>query len=78
MKPTFQPKIYMRAAYICLTTKTACLLGAPLFKVGIDEVLANKYDELKIMTKRLSLLKTHNSMYLLRNALAIPKLQYIL
>ena len=60
------------------TTKTACLLGAPLFKDGIDQALANKCDELKTMTKRLSLLPAHDSLYLLRNALAIPKLLYIL
>ena len=60
------------------TTKTACLLGAPLFKDGVDQALTKKCDELKAMTRRLLLLPAHDSLYLLRNALAIPKLLYIL
>ena len=71
--------INARGIYLAqCTTKTACLLGTPLFRDGIDEVLAKKYNELKVMTKRLALLPAHDSLFLLRNALAIPKLQYIL
>ena len=55
------------------------LLGAPLF-IGrhLDEVLANKVNTLKTAASRLSKLKAHDSLLILKNALSAPKLMYTL
>ena len=57
----------------------ATLLGTPIRAgVGVDRALACKRDDLVTLTGRLALLPAHTALFLLRNALAIPKLLYIL
>ena len=56
----------------------ACLLGSPLHMDGISQAIINKRSDLKIMSTRLSYMPAHDSLFLLKNALAIPKLMYIL
>jgi hypothetical protein len=61
------------------TAKTeVTLLGAPLHKVSIEKILTAKMGDLETLCNRLCLLPKHHSLFLLRNALAIPKLLYIL
>ena len=58
---------------------TVTLLGAPL-SVGphLDTVLEEKRQELILLSRRLELMPAHDSLYLLRNVLAAPKLMYLL
>jgi len=54
-------------------------LGAPL-SAGehLDSVLANRRHELQRLTKRLELMPSHDSLFLLRNVLTAPRLMYLL
>ena len=55
------------------------LLGSLVFKgSAVDKALENKVTELKSVIGRLSLLHANDALCLLRNALAMPKLLYIL
>src|SRR5271163_2525669 len=55
------------------------LLGSPTQAgAGVDQALASKAADLKVMVGRLSLLPCHAALFLLRNAFAIPKLLYLL
>ena len=56
----------------------ATLLGIPIHAQGVDHALASKTDDLLVLVSRLSLLPAHAALFLLKNALAIPKLLYIL
>ena len=57
----------------------ATLLGTPIQAgVGVDNALASKIADLEVMTSRLSLLPAHAALFLIKNALAIPKLIYLL
>jgi len=57
----------------------ATLLGAPISAgQAVDSALASKRAELELLIKRLSLIPSHPALYLLRNALAIPKLLYLM
>ena len=58
--------------------KDLTLLGAPVSPEAIEEVLNSKLESLKLMTKRLELLDSHEAMYLLKNCFALPKLNYFL
>ena len=55
------------------------LLGAPL-SAGqyLDAVLESKRLELQRLSKRLELMPSHDSLYLLRNVLTAPRLMYLL
>ena len=54
-------------------------MGAPILKgSAVDKALADKISELERAIGRLSLLHAHDALCLLRNALAMPKLLYIL
>ncbi len=59
--------------------ESAILLGSPL-SAGqhLDSVLEGKREELKRLTKRLALMPSHDSLYLLRNILTAPRLMYLL
>ena len=46
--------------------KDLTLLGAPVSPEAIEEVLNSKLESLKLMTKRLELLDSHEAMYLLK------------
>ena len=54
-------------------------LGSPL-SAGhhLDSVLAAKTEEIQRLTRRLELLPSHDSLFLLRNVLAAPRLMYLL
>ena len=57
----------------------ASLLGAPITAgENIDSFLALKRTELEILLNRLSLTPAHTALFLIKNALAIPKLLYLL
>ena len=56
----------------------ATLLGTPIQAAGVDQALSNKIMDLELMMGRLSFLPAHAALYLLRNAIALPKLLYIL
>jgi len=60
-------------------SEAVTLLGAPLF-LGhtIDSVLGNKRLELQLLTSRLSLMPSHDSLYLNRNILTAPRLMFLL
>jgi len=54
-------------------------LGAPL-SAGqhLNTILQGKKEELLLLTRRLELMPSHDSLFLLRNVLAAPRLMYIL
>ena len=53
----------------------ATLLGTPIQAgVGVDNALEKKIADLEVMTTRLSLMPAHVALFLIKNALAIPKL----
>ena len=54
------------------------LLGAPVSPAGIPGVLLEKKRDLDLLISKLELVDNHQAFVLLRNAFAIPKLQYIL
>ena len=57
----------------------ATLLGTPIQAgVGVDNALEKKIADLEVMTTRLSLMPAHAALFLIKNALAIPKLIYIM
>jgi len=58
--------------------REACLLGAPLSAVGVDEALKAKGAQLRDVTPRLRKLASHEAYYLLKSCFAIPRLQYLL
>ena len=56
----------------------ACLLGAPLTLSGTETALRQSRDQLEWVSKRLLKLSSHEAFFLLKNSLAIPRLQYLL
>ena len=54
------------------------LLGAPLSEHGLSSALCKKRDDLKRMVGRLEQIDNHQAFALLKNCLAIPRLQYII
>ena len=54
------------------------LLGAPVSPAGIPEVLLGKKEDLDLLISKLEVVDNHQAFVLLRNAFAIPKLQYVL
>ena len=57
----------------------AKLLGSPLGdNAGVSNALSEKVEALKRLGERLRLLSVHDSLILLRNSFALPKLQYLL
>ena len=55
------------------------ILGAPFLKgPAVNKVLLEKVEDLERVIQRLTLLQSHDALCLLRNALALPKLQYVL
>ncbi len=55
------------------------LLGSPL-SAGqhLDAILRDKHQELQRLTKRLEMMPSHDSLFLLRNVLSAPRLMYLL
>ena len=64
--------------FLARSVEEACLLGAPLSLVGTDEVLRQSCDQLERVRERLTKLSAHEAFFLLKNSLAIPRLQYVL
>lgn len=57
----------------------ACLLGSPLGgSKSIDDVLSSRKATLELLGERLKLLHSHDALCLLRNALALPEILYVL
>ena len=58
---------------------TVIFLGSPL-SAGqhLDSLLECKKEELQLLTRRLELMPSHDSLFLLRNVLAAPRLMYLL
>ena len=54
------------------------MLGAPIFSPAVKASLTSKHFQLLKMIDRLSYLSTHQTFFLLKNCLAIPKLLFIL
>ena len=54
------------------------LLGAPVYIQGIPGTIHEKREALERMTSKLEELNPHQAFVLLKNAFAIPKLQYVL
>ena len=54
------------------------LLGAPLSKDGLATAIRERCEDLERLVSRLELIESHQAFALLKNCLAIPKLQYIL
>ena len=60
-------------------TADACLLGSPIGGLqSITKVLSSKKQSLELMGERLKLLHSHDALCLLKNALALPKILYVL
>jgi Reverse transcriptase (RNA-dependent DNA polymerase) len=58
---------------------SALLLGAPLFAgEQLDSVLRHKREELETLASRLSLMPSHDSLFLLRNVLTAARMLYLL
>ena len=64
------------AAVMPVTDQT--LLGAPVTEAAAELVLERKETELKRLLERLHQLDAHSAIFLLRNCLRLPKLQYLL
>ena len=61
-----------------LDPSEAVLLGSPLHEESMDKTIEIKCKELELISNRLKLMPAHDGLFLLKNALAIPKLMYIL
>jgi hypothetical protein len=60
-------------------SSSVILLGAPLFAgQHLDQVMEEKRMELMRLSRRLELMPSHDSLYLLRNVFAAPRLMYLL
>ena len=63
----------------CVNPSEAYLLGSPIGSLeGIEAVLNSKKRSLELLGERLKLLHAHDALCLLRNAIALPKILYIL
>jgi len=61
----------------CLPS-SATLLGTPIHVDGIDRAIRDRLASLELAVPRLKKLSSHEALFLLRNSLAMPKLQYLL
>ena len=64
--------------FIERSVEDACLLGAPLSLKGTDAALSQSCDQLERVKERLLKLSSHEAFFLLKNSLALPRLQYLL
>jgi hypothetical protein len=58
--------------------ESSSILGAPLHSAGVDASIESKCDLLRVASARLPHLSAHESLYLIANSLAIPRLTYSL
>ncbi|XP_055355792.1 uncharacterized protein LOC129601093 [Paramacrobiotus metropolitanus] len=61
-----------------VTPETLELLGAPLTDWSIERVLDCEISQVKKLTESLGVLPAHQSLFLLRNSMSLPRLMYIL
>ena len=54
------------------------LLGAPIHDNLISNAIKDKLSKFEIMRERLSSLSSHHALFLLKNAISIPRLNYLL
>ncbi|OQV20771.1 hypothetical protein BV898_05348 [Hypsibius exemplaris] len=54
------------------------LLGAPLLTDGLSMAISAKTATLKLMSSRIDILPAHQSFFLLKNCLVVPKVIYLL
>ena len=75
------PEALFRGLFPGVRVVEACdlsLLGAPVDIKGIPGTIHEKREALERMTSKLEVLNPHQAFVLLKNAFAIPKLQYVL
>ena len=58
--------------------ENATLLGAPLHAQRIDQAIEEKCEALQLAMARLKHMSAHEAIFILRNSLSVPRLQYIL
>ena len=55
------------------------LLGSPLLPgVGVDKAISDKRSELETLSRRLQFMPAHDSLFLMRNIVSMPRLLYTL
>ena len=54
------------------------LLGSPITEGSMEKIMKPKLESLQLMTSRLETIDSHEALFLLKNAFAIPKLTYFL
>lgn len=54
------------------------LLGSPILKENFENILNKKFDKISNLLDRLEDTQTHYALFLLKNRLLIPKLNYFL
>jgi Reverse transcriptase (RNA-dependent DNA polymerase) len=59
-------------------SSTASLLGTPIHAAGVDGAINERTEALKLAVPRLSLMSSHEALFLLKSSMAMPRLQYIL
>jgi hypothetical protein len=73
--------LFVAAGVSLRETETAdlILLGSPLLPgVGVDKAIADKRSELETLSRRLQFMPAHDSLFLMRNIVSMPRLLYTL
>ena len=65
-------------SFVQCETANASLLGAPLHVQCLDKAIEEKCEALERTLARLKHMSAHEAIYILRNSLSVPRLQYIL
>ena len=80
--PAHQKQTYISALHQHLpgaaVDPTPVMLGAPLTATAAEIVMSEKREDLQRMINRLQDVDAHSAFFLLKNCLAIPKLQHVL
>ena len=61
-----------------VSLEKAFLLGSPLAHGSLDKAISEKNDDLVRLSSRIKFLPAHDGLFLLRSALGIPKIMYLL
>ena len=65
-------------SFLLREPEEASLLGAPLHVQLIDKAIEEKCEALQLAMVRLKHMSAHEAIFILRNSLSVPRLQYIL
>ena len=65
-------------SFVQCEVEDASLLGAPLHVQRLDKAIEEKCEALERALTRLKHMSAHEAIYILRNSLSVPRLQYIL